>query len=209
MKKYIFTVASLGDTVKSRLYRLTPETNLTNSVKGVAGYHGLTQPLAGTLAGNGPNSGLLLSEMLGKNVIVPLVIKAIGQTVEIPEAIVSVTKKKRIVSTAVVGGSGTVKEFIAEDDMEIDITLGIVATDANGVICDEYPMVEMLDLIDVLDARQIDVWSPFLEMFNLDGGLYRLVVTDYKIQQMTHTNRQAITISAVSDFDYQIFYEEN
>jgi hypothetical protein len=118
-------------------------------------------------------------------------------------------KRKRIVSTAVVGGSGTVKEFIGDDDMSIDITVGIVATDGAGNIIDEYPENEVYRLIDLLDAKTIDIYSPFLDLFDLDGGMFKIVVTDYGVTQSTHTNRQVVTINALSDYDYTIYYEEN
>jgi hypothetical protein len=131
------------------------------------------------------------------------------QPLYIPEALVSITKKKTIVSTVVVGGKGTVKEFIADNDMEIEITLGIVAVDDANTILDEYPAEDLHRLMNILDSHKgIEAWSPFLELFDLDGGYFKMVVTGYKIVQSTHTNRQVVSISGVSDYDYTIFYEE-
>jgi hypothetical protein len=46
-------------------------------------------------------------------------------------------------------------------------------------------------------------------LFEIDGGSMKIVVEEYSITQATHTNRQAVAIKAVSDWDYTIFYEEN
>jgi hypothetical protein len=197
-QKFIFSVAGLGDILKSRVYRLVAEDGKD--------FQGLTQPLYGSIAGNGAPASL--SEVVGRNIIVPLVLRANGQMLQLPEAVVSITKKKRIVSTTVVGGQGTVKEYVGDDDMSIDITVGVVAVDGQRIL-DEYPEDAMYTLIDILDARVVEVWSPFLQLFDLDGGEFKMVVTDYTVLQSTHTNRQAVSIQAVSDFDYMIFNEES
>jgi hypothetical protein len=200
------------DIAKGNLYQLVPLTDDSRAINGVPFHHELTQPLYGTVAGNA-TTGMLLEEMLGKNVIVPLALRAGGAKEEplyIPEAIVSITKKKTIVSTVIVGGKGTVKEFISDNDMEIDITVGIVSVDDNNIILDEYPAEDLYKLMNILDSHKgIEAWSPFLELFDLDGGYFKMVITEYKITQSTHTNRQSVNIRAVSDYDYTIFYEES
>jgi hypothetical protein len=169
------------------------------------------QPLVGTVAGNA-TTGIALEEMLGKNIIVPIALRAGGAKeppLYIPEAIVSIRKRKNIVSTMVVGGSGTIKEFISDEDMDIEITAGVVATDIANTIIDEYPEQNLHKLMNILDSKKgIEVWSPFLELFDLDGGYFKMVVEEYSMVQSTHTNRQQVSIKAVSDYDYTIFSEE-
>jgi hypothetical protein len=43
---------------------------------------------------------------------------------------------------------------------------------------------------------------------NYAAKIQYFLVTDYSIAQTTHLNRQVITITAVSDLDYIISYEE-
>jgi hypothetical protein len=195
---------------KHLLYRLVPVDIKDSPDKSsqTASYPGAMVPMAGTLSINEP-AGMALGEMLGKDVICSLSMSAGGKVIHIAEAIVNITKKKYIVSTRIVGGAGTVKEFIGEDDMAVDIVLGIAATDELGNIIDEYPEAQMRDLIEMLDMTRIDVYSPFLELFDLDGGLLKLVVTDYSVSQSTHTNRQAVSINAITDYDYVIFEQES
>jgi hypothetical protein len=204
-QKILFTVAGLGDIVKTKLYTLVPVIDDTVQSSNIPYYHDVKQPLHGTVA----NRAIQLGDILGKNMIVPLLLKVDGESMEIPEAVVSVTKKKTIVSTSVVGGTGTVKEFICDDDMDISITLGIASVDALNTILDEYPAENMQKLMKILDSKkEIEVWSPFLELFDLDGGYFKMVVTEYTVGQSTHTNRQVVNINAVSDYDYTIFSEE-
>jgi hypothetical protein len=204
-QKFIFTAAGLGDLIKGRLYRLVPEKeNQSNGTSEGEG-HELTLPLFGTL---GERSGVRLSNAIGRNIIIPLVIRGNGQSITLPEAVVSVNRKKRIVKTEIVGGSGTVKEFVGDDDTNIDITVGVVATDGQSIL-DEYPEDAMYDLIDVLEATRLEVWSPFLQLFDIDGGTFGVVVESYSVTQSTHTNRQVVQIRAVSDADYVIYNEES
>lgn len=207
--KYQFSIAGLGSIAKSKLYRIVPvDDNPEYSAVEHNEYHDVQIPLVGKLADGTDND---LQYFLSRNIICPLVFKKQqtgGQDLIIPEAIVSVTKKKRIVKTEIVGGTGTIKEFIGDDDLDITITVGIVATDEQGYIIDEYPAKAIKEVQKFLDAKTIDVWSPFLDLFNINGGAFKVVVGDYSITQTTHTNRQIITINAISDYDYTIFTEE-
>ncbi len=209
MAKYQFTVTGLQGLAKTKLYQFVPvETNPDYKVRGHEEHHKVQVPLVGRFT-DGADSDF--RDFFGKNIVCPLIFK--GRTARenliIPEAIVNVIKKKRIVKTEVVGGSGTVKEFIGDDDLDITITVGIVATDEADYILDEYPGEAIRKVQEFLDQKTIDVWSPFLELFNIDGGEFKLVVESYEVQQTTYSNRQVITINAISDVDYTIFMEEN
>jgi hypothetical protein len=207
-QKLIFSAAGLGDVVKGKLYRLAPEKE-TPQGSAHSDFHALAAPLFGTLSGSPQASGVRLREMLGRNIICAVTLRVNNRLLPLQEAIVTVSKQKNIVSTQVVGGHGTVKEFISDGDMNIAIVAGILATDENGMILDEYPEDRMRDLIEFLDAPRMEIASPWLSLFDMNGGLYAIVVTDYSLQQSTHMNRQVITINALSDYDYTIYYEED
>jgi len=158
-----------------------------------------------------PASYPLVSSVYGQNVLMPLIIRtASGKTLRLDEAVINLVKRKQIVSTSIVGGNGTVKELISDNDVELTITTAIVAVDDNGCISDDYPFEGVKQLREILDLpERIEIVSDFLEVFDIDGGAFAIVVTDYELEQETHTNRQTVRISALSDSEYTIFYEEN
>ena len=57
----------------------------------------------------------------------------------INDAVVSLSREKRIVRTPLTGLDGTVKEYICNGDYDITVAVGIVAVNAAGQIVDEYP----------------------------------------------------------------------
>jgi hypothetical protein len=195
---YQFTASGLGDIIKARIYTLRPE-EMRKDVKeshSDSGYHEVMQPLVDA------------RQWYGKYALCELMLISDGVALTVPEAVVSVTRRKEIVTTRVVGGNGTIKEFIADGDMDISITIGIVATadDGKTLLHDAYPEEEMRILLKILDSRKsIDVFSDFLELFEIS----KIVITDYSLVQTTHTNRQVVTINTVSDADYVIYSEEN
>ncbi len=199
---YQFSVNGLGEFVKTKLYKIVPADVSGERQPGDRReFHEAMMPLVGTLANE---SGSFLRDFNSRNIVCPIVFLALGRRLVIPEAVVSVTRKKRVVKTEVVGGSGTVKEFIGDDDMDISITVGITATDAEGNIIDEYPGDAISELQEFLDAKTLDVWSPFLELFDINGGMFKIVVEKYTVAQTTHRNHQIVNIDAISDFDYTI-----
>lgn len=120
------------------------------------------------------------------------------------DAVCSVSASRNIVKTALVGLKGTVKEYIAAGDYEISITVGLVAVE-DGKVVDKYPAEGVRKLREVLDHPEaLSVDSEFLRLFEIN----RLVIVDYKIDQMTYSNRQVVTIKAISDEDYIIRYNE-
>lgn len=131
--------------------------------------------------------------------------KSDGQSLTVNDAVVNVSKEKRIVRTALVGLAGTVKEHICDGDYDIGITVGIVAVDAAGQIVDEYPAEGIRKVKEFLDENaSVEVASEFLKIFDIS----RLVVTRFSLSQQTDSNRQAIEVKALSDVDYIIRSEE-
>ena len=50
----------------------------------------------------------------------------------------------------------------------------------------------------------IGVYSEFLDMFDID----HIVITGFSLTQSTESNYQAISVSAISDTEYDIYSEE-
>lgn len=190
-----FIASGLGHIVKANIYPLVPVVEREMTTNGNFVTNTIKQPIA---------------DVYGKYVIMPLVLKTKdGKSLSIPEAIVNITKRKIITQTQLVGGNGTIKEYICDDDMDISIAVGIVAADQEGNIIDEYPFEGIKQLREILDLKEsIDVTSDFLKIFDLDGGDFKIVVSEYTIQQSTAYNRQVVDIKALSDFDYTIKYFE-
>lgn len=155
------------------------------------------------------------TDLYGKDFIVPLTIKGKNDQMHFPEAVVSVSRDRNIVATPVLNGKGTVKEMITDGDLKVSISLAVVSTSKDGDydghstrIYDTYPYKGVERMRKLLDEpERLDIVSPFLERFDLDGGDFGIVVESYSVKQDTASNRQVVEITAVSDYDYNLLVE--
>ena len=138
----------------------------------------------------------------GRWVLCPLRLELeTGEGLTFADAVAAVSREHRIVSTALVGRDGTVKEYINAGDWSVSLVLGLQA-ESGGMITDEWPGDELRTLRKLLEAKEtLRVHSEFLDALNIG----RLVIKSYKVPQMTEANYQVAEISAVSDEDYEIF----
>lgn len=144
----------------------------------------------------------------GRWVLCPVRLRAQTESgevsLELADAVAAVSRERRIVSTALVGCDGTVKEYINEGDWQVNLVVGIQAV-RDGVIADEWPSDELRELRKILDAKtSVEVQSEFLGVFDIT----KIVIKSYSAQQTTEANYQAVSISAVSDEDYEIYSNE-
>lgn len=144
----------------------------------------------------------------GRWVLCPVRLRAQTESgtleVELADAVAAVSRERRIVSTALVGRDGTVKEYINEGDWAINLVVGVQPVE-NGEILDDYPSEALRELRRLLDVKAaIEVHSEFLAIFDIT----KMVIRSYAASQMTEANYQAVSISAVSDEDYEIFSNE-
>ena len=124
-----------------------------------------------------------------------------GEGLTFVDAVAAASREHRIVSTALTGRDGTVKEYINAGDWAVSIVLGLQSTEG-GLITDEWPGTELREARKLLERKEaLRVHSEFLDALNIG----RLVVRSYAVRQMTEANYQVIEISAVSDEDYEIF----
>lgn len=127
-----------------------------------------------------------------------------GAELEITDAVAAVSRERRIVSTALAGRDGTVKEYISEGDWTVNVIIGVQAV-RGGVITDDYPDEELRKLREFLDEKKpLEVYSNFLDIFDIT----KVVIKGYSASQATEANYQAVSISAVSDEDYEIYSNE-
>jgi hypothetical protein len=105
--------------------------------------------------------------------------------------LLSVNQTKNIVKTAIVGRSGTIKEYIGLGDFELSIRL--IITGSNGV----YPEADVQNIITMCNCNEaITVTSKYLNKFNIQY----LVVESYDCNQDEgQYSRQPISITASSD----------
>lgn len=124
-----------------------------------------------------------------------------GTELSIPDAVVAMTRTKNIVTTQVVGMVGTVKEYISDGDFDINIAVGIQGVE-DGKVANVYPEEGLRELRKFLEVdKPISVQSAFFDLFEIN----RLVVKSYSLTQGTESNYQELTISALSDNEYNVF----
>lgn len=154
---------------------------------------------------SGHEAGLPITDTAyweGRWVLCPLRLeRENGEGLTFADAVAAVSREHRIVSTALAGRDGTVKEYINAGDWAVSIVLGLQKTDG-GTIRDEWPGAELRGLLRLLESKEaLRVHSEFLDAMNIG----RLVIRSYSARQMTESNYQVVEISAASDEDYEIF----
>lgn len=138
---------------------------------------------------------------LGRYVLCKLTLRrADGKELEIVDAVCAISRSKNIVTTQMVGRNGTVKEYINDGDYQVNIAVGIQAV-RDGVAVDEYPSEGLRTLRSFLDSNEpLGVHSEFLKIFDITS----LVVKEFSLTQDTASNYQEVSISCISDEEYNI-----
>ncbi|MGR3179410.1 MAG: DUF6046 domain-containing protein [Candidatus Anammoxibacter sp.] len=119
----------------------------------------------------------------------------------IPSVIIEVTQSKNIITTAIQGRNGTVKEFVSDGDFVITLTGLIIGRNENGEVKDignVFPSDDIKKLITICKVPDvITLKSTFLnDLF----GINEVVVTGYNIpQREASKDMQPFQISMLSD----------
>jgi hypothetical protein len=120
----------------------------------------------------------------------------------IDNCLMTVTQDKIITRTQVPGRRGTVKEYIGEDDFNINI---------RGSIVSEYPLIypreEVSLLIEFLRLpKQLPIASEFLQLFDI----HSFVVDSYTVaEKLGSRNEVPFEIHALSDWAEEIILNPN
>jgi hypothetical protein len=116
------------------------------------------------------------------------------------DVLCAVTQTKNIVTTAVQGRNGTVKEFVSDGDYQISVVGRIVSAEA-----DMFPFDEVTRFLALLKRQEpLEVVSPFVQLF----GVYELVVTSYTLaQEEGMENVQTFSFDAVSETPVDLIEE--
>jgi hypothetical protein len=146
-------------------------------------------------------------EWLGRPALASLAIKGEKASVTLAECVMTVTMERHIVTTALQGRHGTVKEYISDGDYQIEVSasvqpyVGDPSVDGFRLVDDHYPVEELEAFIGLLNEQAaVAVQSDFLRLF----GIYSAVIKSYSYEQETHSNRQAFKMTLLSDEPYEI-----
>ena len=117
-------------------------------------------------------------------------------TVEFDDAVVSVSAKKTIVETALVGRKGTVKELISIDDYEINLVAVVAA--------DDYPEQEVQKIIRLWEVNEsVKMSCAITDYFLKDDD--RVVIKSLDFPAMEgNEEMQAVTMKLVSDSPFEL-----
>lgn len=205
-----FVASGVAIQAKGLLYRLRPDKGRDNQKQ--EDYKLGTLPGYAMPGGTSEQGGAINSSeerwagsgdyWLGRTALTDLVVKVPGEgLLLINDVTVNVSLQKEVVKTALVGRAGTIKEYITDGDYQLSMSVGLVAVDDEGRITDQYPERAMAQLREILERPEaLEVSSAFLDIF----GITHIVVTGFSAKQMTHSNRQEIEITALSDTEYVI-----
>lgn len=149
-----------------------------------------------------------LRELEGQTWLTTLKITHGAKSFTFEECLISINLEKNIVTTALQGRNGTIKEYISDGDYNITVDAGVSAypvQNEENEIDISYPIDAVKELQELLALPEaLEVQSDFLDIFGIDSA----VVKSFSLQQETHANRQSINIQMLSDRAYEIRLKE-
>jgi hypothetical protein len=169
------------------------------------------KPLAAGIDGNEVSGLSAKKAWLGKPTLTSLALQLGSVKVTLSECVITVSQERNIVTTVLQGRDGTVKEYISDGDYSIEVSAAILPDGDNSDggfmrVEDRYPLSELGDFLALLKEKEaLEAQSDFLTLF----GISSVVVKSYSVAQETHSNRQAFTLSLVSDQAYEIKSAQN
>lgn len=143
------------------------------------------------------------TDAAGRWYFMPVLIKAGGKVIELPNAVISCTARKTIVSTALVGAKGSVNELISQDDYEIAIAAVVVGNDGN------YPETELQTLRELwrLD-ESVELISAVTDI--MIGQPTRIVLKSIDIPETgAYENQQVVKFTALTDSDFELIIDSD
>ena len=108
---------------------------------------------------------------------------------------VDCTMSKRIVTTAINGRPGTVKEWVSDGDVVITVVAKVMGDET-------YPKEKVQRILDAL--KEPEVLEVTNELLNDVWNVQRVVVTSIKTTNRTDRNWEEVTIGMLSDEEYLV-----
>lgn len=119
-------------------------------------------------------------------------------TLEILNAIISITGKKTIVETPMVGRKGSVKELISVDDYEIQLAMFVQSPDG------KYPEAGITQMRELFDINESLEFISVLTDLVLDEG-DRVVITDIEYPSTPGVeDGQAVRLTMLTDKEFEL-----
>lgn len=150
-----------------------------------------------------------LKDLEGKDWLTSLAVAFEDKKILLEECIISINQEKNIVTTALQGRNGTIKEYISDGDYQISVSAAVSSykeKSGNNEASLEYPQDKVQQLVELLQLPEtLNIHSDFLEVF----GIKSAIVTGFSLEQETHSNRQAFQIQMLSDLPYEIRLKED
>lgn len=108
-----------------------------------------------------------------------------------------VNQTRNIVTTAIQGRDGTVKEYVSDGDYQITVRGFLVEAGPY-----DYPTAQVRELLRLCKVKAaIQVISPFLQLFQV----YDAVITDYRLPQLEgFQNMQPFELTCISDVPLEL-----
>lgn len=110
----------------------------------------------------------------------------------IDTVLMDISQQRNIVTTAIQGRNGTVKEYISDGDYQITVR-GILVEPSPY----DYPAEQVRELLRLCRVQAaVQAVSPFLQLFQI----YDVVITDYQLPQLEgYQNMQPFELTCISD----------
>lgn len=183
--------------------------NIVELLQGHIGYRGLPFPGAFTDMLGTPgfsqftNRGkrLYKKDYLGRWYFMPVTFIVEGKELEFPTAVMSISGKKTIVETPMVGRKGTVKELISVDDYRVSITGFIENTEGT------YPEDEIVEMQELFNYNaSVELVSAFTDLIFDDGD--RVVITSISYPPTPGLeDGQVVKIECVTDKPFELIID--
>jgi hypothetical protein len=175
------------------------EFNIPDLYRMAFGYTGLPFPL-GDLSSNLPDVAGIAKSITGKNDVYgkPYFMPIRLNGVWLPNSpSMSLNAVKRIKSTVVTGGYGTVKELISIDDYKLQIRGFAINFEEN-----DYPYEDVETLQGLFELnKSLDIYSDLCEIF----GINNVVIESLNLPEIVGVqNVQPFEISLLSDADFDV-----
>ena len=134
------------------------------------------------------------SDILGRPIFQPVKIKSRN----LPNAVITISTQKKIISTPVTGKSGSIKELVNSEDYKITIK-GVIVNQIN-----EYPTDEVEKLHDLfLKEEALEIENEICELLDITN----VVIVSFSLPNTGKTNVAAYQFSLLSDDDYTLELE--
>ncbi len=131
---------------------------------------------------------LRIADVLGRYYFMPVWIYLGSKKTEIPNAVISMTGRKNIVETQLIGVQGSVKELVSIADYEISLISTVV-----GQSPDSYPEEAVRELVDLYNKN---------EAVEIVSG-----ITDIVLGADSHVVIKSISFPAVGGYENQQIVE--